>query len=347
VDQDIRIMLRRIALIIADGTSALDVTGPAEVFSRVRGVPGGRYEVIFTTPHGGEVRTAGGMVIGATVPAAEVADGGPVDTVIVTGSDELTGPTPPADLLAAVDLLAAGARRVSSVSTGTFALAALGLLDGRRATTHWRHATALRSRYPAVTLEEDLYFVRDGRFATSAGVASGINLALALIEEDCGSSTARAIARDLEVFLHRPGNQAQFATASEVVSPVEVPGSAAPAQDAADDASFTGSPLKRVTDAVLENPGADHTLTSMARTAAVSPRHLGRLFREELGTTPSRWVERVRVDRARQLLVSGNLPVTAVAERAGFATDEAMRRAFSRVLHVTPTRYRKRFATTA
>lgn len=329
-------MLRRIALVIADNASALDITGPAEVFNRA-GSHGADYEVIFTTPDGGDVRTVGGMVIGATSPAATVADGGPLDTVIVTGSDSLVGPRPPADLLDAVALLASGARRVAAVSTGTFVLAALGLLDGRRVTTHWRHAAALRSRYPQVLPEEDLYFVRDGRFATSAGVAAGINLALALTEEDYGNRTARETAGDLEVFLQRPGGQAQFATASEVVAPV--------AGQGPPDAAAPVPPLKKVTDAVLENPEAEHTLTSMARTAAVSPRHLGRLFREELGTTPSRWVERVRVDRARQLLVSGSLPVTTVAELAGFGTDEAMRRAFSRVLHVTPTRYRKRFAT--
>ncbi|HCT14392.1 MAG TPA: AraC family transcriptional regulator [Corynebacterium nuruki] len=323
-------MLRRIAVIIPEGASALDVTGPAEVFSRADGRDGNHYELVFTSPTGGDVRTTSGIVISAAAAAADVTAGGPVDTVIVAGSDQLTVPAPPGGLLSAVSVLATGARRVAAVSTGTFALAALGLLDGRRATTHWRHTTALHSRYPEILVEEDLYFVRDGRFATSAGVACGMNLALALVEEDMGTAVARSIAQELEVFLHRPGGQAQFASR----------GNPSP------DGSFFASPLKRVTDAVLENPQADHALTSMARTAAVSPRHLGRLFRDELGTTPSRWVERVRVDRARQLLVSGNLPVTTVAELAGFATDEAMRRAFSRILQVTPTSYRKRFATT-
>jgi transcriptional regulator GlxA family with amidase domain len=215
---------------------------------------------------------------------------------------------------------------VASVCTGAFVLAEAGLLDGRRATTHWRRAADLARRFPRVRVEPDAIHVRDGRYVTSAGISAGIDLALALVEDDHGAGVAREVARELVVFLQRPGGQSQFSTA--LATP--------PAR---------GDLLRTLVAAVLADPAADHSLPAMAAAAAVSPRHLARLFRAELGTTPARWVERVRLDRAQQLLLDGH-SVTSAAELSGLGSDETLRRAFARHLGTTPTHYRRRFATT-
>jgi transcriptional regulator GlxA family with amidase domain len=257
------------------------------------------------------------------VPAARA---GAFDTVVVAGGDRLAEQPIEQDLPAAVRALAAGAPRVASVCTGAFVLAEAGLLDGRRATTHWRRAADLARRFPRVRVEPDAIHVRDGRYVTSAGISAGIDLALALVEDDHGAGVAREVARELVVFLQRPGGQSQFSTA--LATP--------PAR---------GDLLRTLVAAVLADPAADHSLPAMAAAAAVSPRHLARLFRAELGTTPARWVERVRLDRAQQLLLDGH-SVTSAAELSGLGSDETLRRAFARHLGTTPTHYRRRFATT-
>jgi transcriptional regulator GlxA family with amidase domain len=229
-------------------------------------------------------------------------------------------------LLDAVRDAAAGARRVASVCTGAFVLAELGLLDGRRAATHWRHASALARRYPRVLVEPDAIHVRDGRYVTSAGISAGIDLTLALVEEDHGAAVARSVARELVVFMQRPGGQSQFSAA------LAVP----PARS---------DLLRSVIEGVLADPAADHGLAAMAARAAVSPRHLTRLFRSELGTTPGRWLERVRFDRAQQLLLEGH-GVTAAAFGSGLGSDETLRRVFARQLGTTPSEFRARFGTT-
>lgn len=221
--------------------------------------------------------------------------------------------------------VAARAARVASVCTGAFVLAELGLLDGRRATTHWRHADTFARRHPNVDVDADAIHVRDGRFVTSAGISAGIDLTLSLVEDDHGAESARRIARKLVVFLRRPGGQAQFASATVPSEPSGL--------------------LRTVIESVLIDPSADHGLPEMARTAAVSTRHLTRLFRTELGTTPARWVEEVRLGRAQQFLLDGH-SVTATARRSGFGSDETLRRIFLRHLGVTPTDYRRHFATT-
>jgi len=233
---------------------------------------------------------------------------------------------PDGDLLAAAALLAGRAQRVASVCSGAFVLAELGLLDGRRATTHWRHAETFARRYPRVKVEPDALHIRDGRYLTSAGISAGIDLALALVEDDHGADAAREAARELVVFMQRPGGQSQFSTA------LQTP----PAR---------GDLLGRLIASVLADPAADHSLPAMAASAAVSTRHLTRLFQTELNTTPARWVERVRLDRAQQLLLDGH-SVTVAARRSGLGSDETLRRAFARHLATTPTEYRRRFATT-
>ncbi|WP_432056613.1 GlxA family transcriptional regulator [Streptomyces sp. bgisy022] len=314
-------MTHRVGFVVFDGVTLLDVSGPAEVLQQA-GRLGHPYELVLVSPRGGAVRSSTGMPLSGTVPAAGA---GPVDTVLVAGGDRLAEEPVEAELTETVRALAASAARVASVCTGAFVLAELGLLDGRRATTHWRHATALARRHPRVSVEPDAIHVRDGRFLTSAGISAGIDLTLALVEDDHGAEAARHIARELVVFLRRPGGQSQFTTAT-----------APPVGNA-----LLGPPIE----AVLADPAADHDLASLARAAAVSPRHLTRLFHAELGTTPARWVERVRLGRAQQLLLDGH-GVTAAARLSGFGSDETLRRVFVRHLGTTPSAYRRRFATT-
>ncbi|GAA0299257.1 GlxA family transcriptional regulator [Streptomyces polychromogenes] len=315
-------MTHRVAFVVFDGVTMLDVSGPSEVLHQA-GRLGHPYELVLVSPHGGQVSTSAGPTLGDTTAAAEV---GRVDTVVVAGGDRLAERPLEEDLSEAVRALGARAARVASVCTGAFVLAELGLLDGRRATTHWRHAAALARRYPHVRVEPDALHIRDGRYVTSAGISAGIDLSLALVEDDHGAEVARDIAREMVVFMHRPGGQSQFSTAIATPPP-------------------RSDLLRLLTASVVADPAADHSLPAMAASAALSPRHLTRLFRAELDTTPARWVEGVRLDRARQLLLDGH-SVTAAARHSGLGTDESLRRAFARHLGTTPTLYRRRFAST-
>jgi transcriptional regulator GlxA family with amidase domain len=303
--------------VVYDGVTLLDVSGPLEVLHQAN-----RYETVLVSPHGGEVHTASGLTLAGTCTPDQV---GQVDTVIVAGADELVDGVPD-EVLAVTAELVKAAGRVASVCSGAFVLAGLGLLDGRRATTHWRHAAALARQYPKVIVEPDALHITDGRYVTSAGISAGIDLALALVEADYGPALARATARELVVFLQRPGGQSQFSVA------LETP----PARS---------DPLRVVTETVVADPAGDHTLPNLAASAAVSPRHLARLFRSEFHTTPGRWVERVRLDRAQQLLLDGH-SITKAARLSGLGSDETLRRAFARHLGTTPTEYRRRFQAT-
>ncbi|WP_406129832.1 GlxA family transcriptional regulator [Streptomyces sp. NBC_00989] len=317
-------MTHRVGFLVFDGVTMLDVSGPAEVLHE-SGRLGHPYELVLVSPHGGTVTASNGLTLTSTVTAA---DAGPVDTVVVAGGERLAQQPPEEELLTATRTLIDHATRVTSVCTGAFILAQLGLLDGRSATTHWRHAETLARHYPQVRVEPDAIHIRDGHFVTSAGISAGIDLALALVEDDHGAGVARDIARELVVFMQRPGGQSQFSAATATATP-------RPRTD----------PLRSLIASVLADPAADHSLPAMAATVAVSPRHLTRLFRTELGTTPARWVERVRLDRARHLLLEGH-SVTSAAHHSGLGTDETLRRAFARHLDTTPTHYRSRFAST-
>ncbi|MBZ2197953.1 GlxA family transcriptional regulator [Occultella gossypii] len=316
-------MRRRIGIVVFDEMTLLDASGPAEVFHHAD-LSGERYDLTYVSPAGGTVVSSSGMALSETVAADDVA---PVDTVLVAGGARLaTGPLDPA-LLVAVERLADGARRVASVCTGAFVLAELGYLDGRRATTHWRHAHALARRHPRVQVEPDVIHVRDGRYLTSAGISAGMDLALALVEADLGVDVARETARELVMFMQRPGGQTQFSSALQT-PPARTP------------------QLRSLTDAVLAEPAAEHTVATMAAMAGVSQRHLHRMFRAELGTPPARWLEQVRVDVARTRILEGHT-LTRVAQLCGLGSDETLRRAFARHLGTTPSNYRERFSTTA
>ncbi|MGM7665715.1 GlxA family transcriptional regulator [Microbacterium sp. A93] len=314
-------MTHRIGLIVFDGMTLLDVGGPAEVF-RLSDRANDTYKLEFISPSGGRIRTSSGIQIDSTASTQIAA----LDTLLVAGGENLVDQPLESDLLATVERLAAGAERVASVCTGAFVLAQLGLLDGRHATTHWRYATELARRYPNVKVQPDVIHIRDGRYMSSAGITAGIDLALAMVEDDLGAEDARAVARELVMFMQRPGGQSQYSTALR-----------RPA--------VNSEPLRRLMDEVVAAPGKEHTLPSMARTIGVSTRHLNRLFQAEVGMTPSRWLEEARVDAAQALILDGYL-INQVAHLSGFGSDETLRRAFARHFGTTPSAFRDRFATT-
>jgi transcriptional regulator GlxA family with amidase domain len=223
--------------------------------------------------------------------------------------------------------LAPRARRIASVCTGAFVLASLGLLDGRRATTHWAHCQELARTYPEIEVVPDSLFVQDGPYITGAGISAGIDLGLAMVESDYGPDVARRVARWMVVFLQRPGGQAQFSVWTEAALPAS-------------------SGLREILDAVVADPGADHSIAAMADRAAVSERHLVRMFHDQVGLTPARFVEQARLEAAKVLLAAGDHGQEAVARRAGFGSADTMRRTFRRALGVSPSTYRSRFRTT-
>ncbi len=315
---------RKVVVVAFDGVRFLDVVGPLEVFT-VANEQGDHYVARVATIGGRDVVTTTGNRLGADVGLADLGVGD-IDTLLVAGTPNwhlLLAP----DLVAQVARLAPRSRRIVSVCTGTFALAAAGLLDGRRAATHWRHATALARKFPQVNVDHEALFVRDGNLFTAAGIAAGIDLALGLVEDDLGAGVARSAAKVLVVFLQRPGGQSQFS-----------PWTSAPA--------VKSEPLRSALDAVALDPAGDHSLGAMAERTHFSVRHLSRLFEEQVGLTAAAYVERVRVEAARAMLEGGDEGLPLVADRTGFGSTETMRRAFLRELGVTPGAYRAHFRTT-
>lgn len=313
-----------VAVLAFDGVQLLDVTGPAEVFTTANG-HGGRYDVRIVSVTGQDVRTSGGIRLGVDGPVNGLP--GRLGTLLVPGRRDWRRAVDDVALTSGVRDLAGRSRRVASVCAGAFVLAEAGLLDGRRAATHWRLAGELAAAYPTVRVESDPLFLRDGHVITSAGITAGMDLALSLVEEDHGAGTARDTARELVVFMARPGGQSQF---SARLRPREAEHPA----------------VRAAMDAVSADPGGPHTPSTLARLGRVSARHLSRLFRRETGLSPAQYVESVRLEAAQALLSSGTDPVGAVAEGAGFGSAETMRRAFQQTLGLSPTHYRARFRTT-
>jgi transcriptional regulator GlxA family with amidase domain len=314
---------RRVVLVVFDGVKLLDAAGPAEVFAEANRF-GARYRLDFASVDGRSVMTSIGAPLAVTTTIASIRS---ADTVLVAGGDDLVGqPIDPA-LVAAVRAVVPHTRRLASICTGAFILAQAGVLDGRRATTHWRHTRLLAGAYPAIQVEPDAIFVQDGEVFTSAGVSAGIDLALAMVETDYGSALVRDVARSLVVYLKRAGGQSQFSVLVEADPP-------------------QASALRLVVDAVAADPAGDHSVKRLAAQASLSTRQLTRRFHAELGTTPARYVERIRVDLARAALDAGR-GVGDSARMAGFGSAETFRRVFTGHLGVSPKAYRDRFRTTA
>ncbi|MET8450762.1 GlxA family transcriptional regulator [Streptomyces sp. NPDC005209] len=310
---------RTVLVVLFDGVQSLDVTGPVEVFAGAEKHRPGSYRIRTASLDGRPVRSSSGLTL---VPDQALADAFEPHTLLVPGGEGTRRPDP-----RLVDWLRAhgpDAERLVSVCTGAILLAAAGLLDGRRATTHWAYCDKLARDHPAVAVDPDPIYVRDGHVSTSAGVTSGIDLALALVEEDLGRDAALGIARHLVVFLRRPGNQAQFS-----------------AQLAAQTARR--EPLREVQQWISEHPDGDLSVESLAARARLSPRHFARAFQAETGTTPGRYVDRVRLEHARRLLEDTADGVEQISRASGYGTPEAMRRAFVRALGTAPAEYRRRF----
>jgi transcriptional regulator GlxA family with amidase domain len=305
----------------------LDVVGPHEVFAGATrllesvGSDAPRYRVHIVAGTPGPVTSESGLTLhaGRALPRT-----GAIDTLLVPGGDGALTVRHDARYMAWLRRAVTRSRRVGSVCSGAFVLAEAGLLDGCRVTTHWHRAEQLRREYPALAVDADPIFTRTGDIWTSAGVTAGIDLALAMVEEDHGAELAQTIARHLVMFLRRPGGQSQFATALW---------SGPAARDAIRDAQQR----------VHADPAADHRVDALADAVSMSPRHFTRVFQSQIGESPARYVERVRVERARTLLEQEPLGVAAVAVRSGFGTAETMRRAFLRRVGVAPDDYRKRF----
>lgn len=323
-------MPRRVVLLAFPGAQVLDVAGPLEVFATAGGVASDAapaagdpaYCTVLAAPARGPLRTSGGIVVSADRALRDVR--GAVDTLLVAGGPGVAGAARDAALLRRLRGLAQRVRRLASVCTGAFLLAEAGLLDGRRVTTHWAACGELARRYPRLRVEPDPIFLRDGPVYTSAGVTAGMDLALALVEEDLGRPVALATARRLVLFLKRPGGQSQFSAWLR-------------AQGA------ESGPIEKLATWIVGNPDQDLSVAALARRAGMSPRHFARVFAAAVGSTPARFAERARVESARRLLEDSDRGVEGVAERCGFGSAETMRRAFLRSLGVAPADYRRRF----
>jgi transcriptional regulator GlxA family with amidase domain len=320
---------RLIVLVAFPGVQGLDLTGPMDVFAGAQqwvertGSSDPGYRVVVASADGAPLRTLAGLTI---VPDSTLADlPARIDTLLVPGG-EVPAVTADRELAGWLRKRAGRSRRVASVCTGAFLLAEAGLLDGRRATTHWSETAELARRYPAVHVDPDPIYVRDGDRYTSAGVSAGMDLALALVEADLGRRAALTIARWLVMFLRRPGNQAQF--------------SAHLATQLAD-----RSPVREVQHWLSDHLGQDLSVPVLAARARMSPRHFARSFRQQVGVTPGRYVHQLRLEAARRRLEESDTPVDKVAIGCGFGSAETMRRLFIRDLGVSPAEYRRRFRT--
>ncbi|CAG2134966.1 GlxA family transcriptional regulator [Cupriavidus plantarum] len=320
---------RTIAIVATQGVQLLDVSGPLDVFAEANaqsGTEAYRLQVIGVRrgaiESSSRVRLLPDLVIendphGRGLPR--------VHTLLVAGAPHIASAPPDAMLGGWLRNVVPHVRRFGSVCSGAFILAEAGLLSGKRITTHWAVAAELGQRHPDLTIDVDAIHVRDGKLRTAAGVTAGLDLALSLVEEDLGREIAMRVASQLVMYFKRPGGQAQFSRR------------AAPAAE-------NRSALQELQRWVAAHPAAKHDVPALAARIGVSARHLTRLFREEIGITPASWVEAARVSAARQLLEQGHLAPKQVAAECGFSSVDTLRRAFLRVVGVTPADYRKRHA---
>jgi len=318
---------REIAVIGFDGVQSLDIVGPMEVFAVANlHSPAGvmPYRITLASHTGGEIATHAGLRLAGAVALDDLPD--ELDTIVIAGGSEaaLRHAASEDGVLPWLRARVPRTPRIASVCTGAFVLAAGGFLDGRRATTHWNACALLQALRPAIQVEPDAIFIAQPPFYTSAGVTAGIDLCLSLVEADCGSAVALAVARELVLYMRRPGGQSQFSAG------LKVPASATPR-------------LRSLIANIIDDPTGDLSGAALAERAGMSERTLSRVFRKETGHTPGYFIEAARVDRAKILLETSDWPLARVAERAGFGSMDALHRAFLKRVGATPGFYRKRF----
>jgi len=321
-------MCRQVGLLAYGGLQPLDLAGPLDALGAANELTGGPrpvYELVVLGLDRDPVRAENGLVI---LPQAAIDEAPPLDTLIIPGGSGSRVANRDRRLLDWIRARAADTRRIASICTGIYLLAATGLLDGRRATTHWRFADDVRARFPAVRLDVDQLHIRDGRFYTSGGLSACLDLTLALIEEDLGNAVALAVARHMVMYVKRPGNQAQFSEPLRAQS------------------SGQGR-LGRLPEWLLEHLAEPLPVTRLADEVNMSVRHFCRVFARTFGMSPSRYVERLRLERSRLLLTSTRSPVERIAARVGYANADAFARAFRRCYGASPRDYRERFGETA
>jgi transcriptional regulator GlxA family with amidase domain len=312
-----------IAILATPGVQLLDVSGPLDVFAEANVQAGTDvYQLRVVGSTLGTIRSSSGvrlmpdMVIGQKLTEK-------IDTLLAAGAPNMATASPDRRLVDWMREVARGVRRYGSVCSGAFLLANAGLLNGRRVTTHWAVAHQLGAEFPSVTVDPDAIYIRDGRLRTSAGVTAGLDLSLALVEEDLGREVAMKVAAQLVMFFKRPGGQMQFSRKGEAV-PVG------------------RSALQEAQRWIVANPGEDLSIAHLAKRTGLSSRHFARLFRQEVGVGPAAWVQEARVAAARRLLESGDTVPKQVASQCGFANADSLRRAFVRRVGITPAEYRKR-----
>ena len=317
-----RVTALDVAVVTAPSAQILDVTGPLEVFSSATHLlPTAEYRTRVVSTSGGPVLASSGLSFDTTA-LCDIRE--PIDTLVVAGGRDMEEACADVELLAHVRRLVAGARRVTSVCSGAFVLAAAGLLDGRRATTHWAECRLLATTYPQVSVDGDAIYVRDGDVWTSAGVTAGIDLALALVADDHGARAAAAVARHLVVYLRRSGGQAQFSSLL--------------AAQAAE-----SEPIRELLAWLPEHLTADLSVPALARRVHLSERQFSRVFKADVGATPSDHVEQLRLEAACRLLETTGHAVDHIARVCGFRAPETMNRAFRRRLDTTPGEHRRHF----
>jgi len=317
----------KIFFVIFPDYQVLDVTGPMEVFGKAH-EHAGDYSISLLAKQAGAIKSSGPVSLIADRSFLDVTrqELTSLDTLIICGGEGVQLALGDKQLIEFVARASRRARRVVSICTGAFILAEAGLLDKRRATTHWDSVDLLARNYPEIKVESDPIYVCDGRFWTSAGVTAGIDLSLALIEKDLGATTALAIARRLVVYMMRPGGQSQFSAQLKFQRPKQ-------------------NRLASLIDWIELNPEQDLGITALAARCAMSERHFARCFAEEVGITPARFVEHSRLEHARRLLEQTDTAIDTIAHDCGFGSAEILRRTFQRHLHLAPSDYRLRFCT--
>ena len=310
--------MRRIVITGPPPVQVLDVTGPLEVFANAPG-----YEIVLASADGSDVlQTSRGFSLSGALPLRDLS--GPIDTLMVVGGSGAESGVYDSDYVATIAALAKQSRRVASICTGAFLLAAAGLLDGKQAVTHWEFCDRLAREFPAVTVKPDPIFLRDGSAYTSAGITAGMDLTLALVEEDHGHKVALDVARKLVMFLVRPGGQAQY---SHMLSRQAV----------------TFQPLRELQVWMLEHLREDLGVEKLAERMAMSARHFTRVCLRETKMNPGQFVDRMRVEAAQQMIDSSTMGLKEIADACGFKSADSMRRTFLRVLGVTAGDYMDRF----